>query len=639
MKKIILLALLCPQFILAQRTVDVQSSISDVIVYQQSAQVTRSAKVEIPSGSSVLKFADLSTTIHPDQVKFSATGDFSVMSVSHEYRTDTISGVYDHRRAQEINTEKAGLQAEIALEQSYLHVYDKELTLLANNQHFGNKEKGISVDELRQASEFIRQRHIDIRNKQVEIEQKVKSLQEQIRILDTELGGLNSALVTERTLEFLVRVQADARSSAEVSLSYQMQQAGWHPSYDARVKDVESPMELDYRANVYQNTGENWEDINLTIATGNPNLNNIKPTLNPWFLTKAQNNTYYNSGNANSYLQSQAHASGITQVSGQLTDASTGEPIPFANVVAVGSSVGSMTDINGYYTVQIPNGVSQLQYSFIGYNNVNLNISSGVMNVMLPQSMATLDSVQITSSGARSERIASQEIRKIPGRSKGSVAATAPEVTFAPVQVAYTPANTQFRINVPYSIPSDGTQYAVTLDKLEMDADYLYKCTPKLDQKAYLFAQVSGWEDHNLLSGKMNVYYEEAYIGQSNLNLKFVADTLNISLGSDQSIHIERKRVRDNSSKQFISNKRKDVREWMITVKNNKRHAIRIQIDDQMPMSHREDIEIEHETISSAEYDEFSGQLMWNLNIKPGKSEKVNFRYSVRYPKHMNLFL
>jgi hypothetical protein len=638
MKRIIILALLCPQFILAQRTIDVQSHISDVIVYQQSAQVERSAKIDLPAGSSILRFPDMNTSIHPDQVKFSATGDFSVMSVSHEYKTDTISGVYDHKRAQEISVQKAQYQAEINLEQSYLHVYEKELALLANNQHFGNKEEGISVDELRQASEFIRQRHLDIRDKQVDIEQKVKSLQVQMGALDIELSGLSKALVTERTLEFLVRVQAPARSSAEVSLTYQMQQAGWHPSYDARVKDVETPMELEYRANVYQNTGENWEEVNLVIATGNPNLNNIKPNLNPWFLTRAQNNTYFNSGNANSYLQSQAHVQGITKVSGQMTDANTGEPLPGGTVSAVGGSVGSMTDLNGYFTVQIPPGISQLQFSYIGYNAINLNVSSSVMNIMLQPSQVHLDAVQI-SSGSRSERITAKSINKIPGRNIEGAVAAAPEVTFAPVQVAYTPANTQFRISVPYSIPSDGSQYAVTLDQLEMEADYLYKCTPKLDQKAYLFAQVSGWEDHNLLSGKMNVYYEEAYVGQSNLDLKFMSDTLSVSLGSDQSIHIERKRIRDNSSKQFISNKRKDTREWAITVKNNKRHNIRIQIDDQMPMSHREDIEIEHETLSGAEYDEFTGRLKWDVRIKPGKSEKVNFRYSVKYPKQLNLFL
>ena len=135
----------------------------------------------------------------------------------------------------------------------------------------------------------------------------------------------------------------------------------------------------------------------------------------------------------------------------------------------------------------------------------------------------------------------------------------------------------------------------------------------------------------------MNIYFEDAYVGQSQLDMTQFDDTLSISLGEDPNIIVERKRINAKSSKQFIGGKRKDVREFEFTVRNAKKDKIRILVEDQLPLTHNEEIEIERLTIDGASEDEYTGKVTWDFEVGPGKRKVVNLKYAMRYPKDMLL--
>ena len=109
--------------------------------------------------------------------------------------------------------------------------------------------------------------------------------------------------------------------------------------------------------------------------------------------------------------------------------------------------------------------------------------------------------------------------------------------------------------------------------------------------------------------------------------------------GIDPNIVVERKRLNQKSSASFIGSKRKDVREFEITARNAKKEAIAIVVDDQLPLTHNEDIEVERVSLDGAHEDELTGRLSWELTVKPGKSERLTFKYALRYPKNMLLAL
>ena len=62
-------------------------------------------------------------------------------------------------------------------------------------------------------------------------------------------------------------------------------------------------------------------------------------------------------------------------------------------------------------------------------------------------------------------------------------------IDYAAVKVAYSPTQTQFKVDANYNIPANGSHYAVRVSTHEVEADYLYQCAPKLDPLAYLTAR------------------------------------------------------------------------------------------------------------------------------------------------------
>ena len=70
-----------------------------------------------------------------------------------------------------------------------------------------------------------------------------------------------------------------------------MNSAGWSPIYDIRAINVNKPVELHYRANIYQRTGIDWNNVKLSVSTGNPRQNGVIPILNVWYLNFYNQNT------------------------------------------------------------------------------------------------------------------------------------------------------------------------------------------------------------------------------------------------------------------------------------------------------------------------------------------------------------
>jgi hypothetical protein len=62
-------------------------------------------------------------------------------------------------------------------------------------------------------------------------------------------------------------------------------------------------------------------------------------------------------------------------VSGKVTDAQTGEPLPGVNILVVGTSTGAATDGKGHYSVSVPSLQDTLRFSFIGYGTKTIPIN------------------------------------------------------------------------------------------------------------------------------------------------------------------------------------------------------------------------------------------------------------------------
>ncbi len=215
----------------------------------------------------------------------------------------------------------------------------------------------------------------------------------------------------------------------------------------------------------------------------------------------------------------------------------------------------------------------------------------------------------------------------------------APAAGYAPVTQVENTTSVEFQIETPYDIPTDGQGYIVGIEQYELPATYEYYVAPKLNTNAFLTAKITDWEQYNLVSGSANLFFEGTYMGKTAFNLQSTRDTFDLSLGTDKSIVVTRTKQDNYSDKQFIGNKVTKTIGWEIEVRNKKKQNISIVVEDQVPLATSDDMEVELEKAKGAEVDEATGTLRWKLDLKGGKTEKLEFRYSVKHLKKVDLIL
>jgi len=240
------------------------------------------------------------------------------------------------------------------------------------------------------------------------------------------------------------------------------------------------------------------------------------------------------------------------------------------------------------------------------------------------RSMMEGDAERPAAAPARMEDMKSLEEVQVMSNSASSYTEVNPNAT----------TNSIFDINIPYTINSNGKDNIIEIQEYSVDAKYSYFAIPKQDQDAFLVTDLIGWDKNELLPGEANVYFENNYVGKSYFDSRLIDDTLSFALGRDNNITIKRKQVKDLNEKTTISgNTKKITRSFEIDVKNTRKSAIVIELEDQVPLSNNAELVVELVDGSDAVYDKSTGKLTWKLTMNPGEAKKLKFSYTVKYPK------
>lgn len=206
-------------------------------------------------------------------------------------------------------------------------------------------------------------------------------------------------------------------------------------------------------------------------------------------------------------------------------------------------------------------------------------------------------------------------------------------------QINESQLNVTFDIDIPYTILSNGKQHSVSLKEVSVPATYTYLTIPKLDNNVYLVAKIKDYNQYNMLSGQANVVFDGMYVGKTYINPNSYKDELQLSLGKDPNISVDKKVVSDKSGTKMLSSKKEQNFTYEITVRNNKKENIELLVEDQVPVSKNKDIEISLTDKKGADFDEETGKLSWKINLKSNSSEKIRFGYQVKSDKNQQLYL
>jgi uncharacterized protein (TIGR02231 family) len=266
---------------MGQNEKNVDSKITDVTVFLNKAQVTREVKTRIEPGRVNLVVRGLTSQLDPESIQVTGKGSFIILGISHQQNYLSELNMPKSLKALKDSVEQ--LQKQLQLEQSQKEILNKEEQMLLSNQKIGGTTQNLTVAELKAMADFYRSRLGDIVTSRMKQDDKIRKINERIVKLNNQINSQNE-MYGRNTSEIVVSISAEAATSVDLDVNYVVANAGWYPIYDVRAMNTKSPLQLSYKANVFQSTGEEWKSVKLKLSTANPNQSGLKPELSSWYL-------------------------------------------------------------------------------------------------------------------------------------------------------------------------------------------------------------------------------------------------------------------------------------------------------------------------------------------------------------------
>ena len=269
------------RLIAAENEQRVPSTISNVTVFLNQAQVTRVAKVNLQPGVTNLVFDKVSPFINLNSIQVKTESNVVLLSVSQ--RNNYIEKEEKPAFIKEIEDTIQALNNQLQLVNIKREALQMERDVMNANKKIGGDNSGVKIEDLEDALLLFRKRTTETGEELLKLsyaEQKLNLIKQKFQLqLDDYNGNENS------TAEIVVTVKTLATvSNAKIEWSYLVGNASWKPFYDVRVKDTKSELQLVSKAYITQATGESWKNVILKLSTTNPNESGSKPELNTLFL-------------------------------------------------------------------------------------------------------------------------------------------------------------------------------------------------------------------------------------------------------------------------------------------------------------------------------------------------------------------
>lgn len=302
MKKIVVLALMIGSIFRAEAGEKeiVKATLNEVTVYSQGAQLHHRANYTVKTGVTEIIVEGISTYIDAKSIQVKATGNVVILDSRYSLYYPQPGPVSEDGIPLKIKKDIALLedslrnlsydQKEI---QDEIDVLNTTKSIVMNNGSMKSQGRvNDSLNFLKQAVEFYSLKITEINKKLLALEKrknekidKRKAMEQRLADLRDYQNGNGLNIKNNNPIpRVIITISSSELVTGKMNLSYFVSNAGWTPFYDLRSEALTGKINLTYKAQVYQNTGLDWNDVKLSISTNNPYANKTKPELQPWYI-------------------------------------------------------------------------------------------------------------------------------------------------------------------------------------------------------------------------------------------------------------------------------------------------------------------------------------------------------------------
>ena len=630
-KRKIMIAI-CLMAAVMTKAVDKQTaSINKVTVFTNGAQVERSKSVILVPGEQVVTFTGFSPYMDKKSLQVKAKGHLTILGVSE--RTAHPDSAAQVKRLRAAEDDVKAVERRIQQTKDEQEMLTAQLELVKTNCSVAGRTVATPLANIKELNAYYAQQVLSVKERSQELEEQLQKLNDELKRKQNTCDSI-AKLKLKNITEIDVKVDAKQGGRADFDITYYVKNAGWFPSYDIRSNSIKEPLQLSYKANIYQNTREEWKNVPVTLSSANPNRSNIAPQLKTYWLDYGLSAPAYN-----------IDSDGSNVVSGKIVSADDGDPMIGATVTVKGTNLGTVSDIDGNYSIVLPQNNRQLTFSYIGYLSQTRTVDPGsTLNIRLQEDQAALQEVVVVGYGTsrKGRRSKSKgEVLKakesIPAMADVAVEEEMDESEVIAVNQQQAQFGYEFDIKQLLTLPDGGKTTTTEISRHQLPATYEYRGIPKIDKESFLVADATDWQKLNLMEGEANVYFDNSFVGKSILDPNVSSDTLHFSMGRDQSICVQRIKVSESSTRRFFGSNQEQTMKWRISVKNNRQESVNITVFDQAPISRNTSIEVSMEELSDGQFDKQTGIIKWPLQLQPGEQRDLILQYKVKYPKNRRL--
>lgn len=280
-------------FSYSQDTIKVNSKVKKVVVFLKGAQIKRTTKCYLQKGENIVNFTKISSHIDEKSIQVKSDSTIAIQSVN--FNVNYLDSMTTIKKISSLKNERDSLDDMKLVLGNTLDVLKHEQDLLKQNQVISGEKRIINTEELKEISIFYHNRLSEIILLRIKTQKQIKQIENKNLVIQNQLKELNSKK-SKPVGEIWLIVYADESGEKEFLIEYFISDAGWIPKYDIRAESVSKPVLLTYKADVYQNTDDDWINVELILSSSNPVLGGTKPELKSWTLNlnKKHENDYQN---------------------------------------------------------------------------------------------------------------------------------------------------------------------------------------------------------------------------------------------------------------------------------------------------------------------------------------------------------
>ena len=261
------------------KTIELKTRIDGVIVYQTGVQVILGGTINLAKGDQLIKTSDLPETIDKESIRVKGLGNGKIINISVEFNSKKEYKTEEYKKS---NEEREKLEKEIKKIEKNIERYNYHISKFKSTEDnfysLWSKAYAFGETDLSKFSIFNEKMndYISSKIKAIsDLEEQLKQLKSEYQVILNKISKLGPLEEINNFYEIKINLNVLREGDFKFEIKYTMRQCWWVPFYDVALSEKNARLTM--MANVYNQTGQDWENVSVEISTA---------SLNPIMLVK-----------------------------------------------------------------------------------------------------------------------------------------------------------------------------------------------------------------------------------------------------------------------------------------------------------------------------------------------------------------